>query len=188
MDVKKPTTKRITLLVLRAQAGDRGAVDQLLAVHQSELYGYLAKMLSDHSDAEDALQATMIQAVKKLRWLREPSYFRPWIYRIAGRIAFRMIKKRKRTKEVSNTTLIDTATESEVDDSELSDLIQQIPQWLEWLTPKGREVVILHYLKGFTNEEVAEILDIPVGTAKSRISYALSCIRSQIKSAKGLKT
>lgn len=185
MDNKKPTAKRLTLLVLRAQLGDREAVDQLLEAHQAELYGYLSKMLRAHFYAEDALQATMMQAVKKLRWLREPKYFRPWIYRIASRVAFRMMKQRNRAKEFSNTPFIDGAAELVVDDSEMSDLIEQIPKWLERLTPKGREAVILHYLKGFTNEEVAEILDIPVGTVKSRISYSLSCIRNQVMPKKG---
>ena len=91
--------KRLTLLVLRAQAGDREALDRLLEAHQGELFGYLAKMLRDHSDAEDAVQQTFMQAVKKLRWLREPEYFRPWVFRIASRIAFRMIKQRS---QISN--------------------------------------------------------------------------------------
>ncbi len=185
MDNKASTKKRLTLLVLRAQAGDREAVDRLLEAHQGELFGYLAKMLRDHSDAEDAVQQTLMQAVKKLRWLREPEYFRPWVFRIASRIAFRIIKQRKRTKEFSNAPFIDAATDLEFEDSEMVDLTERIPEWLERLTPKGREVVILHYLKGFTTEEVAEILNIPIGTAKSRISYSLACIRKHITHQKG---
>lgn len=177
---KLSTKKRLTLLVLRAKAGDREAVDRLLEAHQSELFGYLKKMLRDHSDAEDVLQQTMMQAVKKLRWLREPEYFRPWVFRIASRIAFRIIKQRQRTKEFSNAPFIDGAADLEFGDSETTDLTQQIPEWLERLTPKGREAVILHYLEGFTTEEVAEILNIPLGTAKSRISYSLACIRKHV--------
>ena len=180
MDNNVSTKRRSTLLVLRAQADDREALDRLLQAHQGELFGYLAKMLRDHSDAEDAVQQTWMQAVKKLRWLREPEYFRPWVFRIASRIAFRMIKQRKRTKEISNAPFIDAATDLEFENSEMTDLTERIPEWLERLTPKGREAVILHYMKGFTTQEVAEILSIPIGTAKSRISYSLSCIRKHI--------
>lgn len=142
-------------------------------------------MLRNHSDAEDALQQTLMQAVKKLRWLREPEYFRPWVFRIASRIAFRIIKQRQRTKEFSNAPFIDASTDVEFEESESVDLTERIPEWLERLTPKGREAVILHYLKGFTTEEVAGILNIPTGTAKSRISYSLACIRKNINHRKG---
>ena len=160
-------------------------MDRLLELHQSELYGYLMKMLHDRSDAEDTMQASLLQAVRKLKWLREPAFFRSWIFRIASRNAFRVIKQRQRRKEFSNAEFIDTAPQQGVDDSDQMDLVGRIPDWLERLTPKGREAIILHYLEGFTTEEVANILDIPIGTAKSRISYSLACIRKQININKG---
>ena len=75
---------------------------------------------------------------------------------------------------------IDETVEIDLADTQVEDLIGQIPEWLERLTPKGREAVMLHYLEGFTTEDVAEILGVPLGTAKSRISYALACIRKQL--------
>ncbi len=175
-----PSKKRIVLLVLRAQAGDRDAMDRLLEFCQSELLNYLSKMLGNRADAEDVLQATLLQAVKKIKWLREPAYFRPWVFRIASRIAFRNIKHTRRRKEVSNAEFIDAIPRQEFDNLVHQDLIEQIPAWLEKLTPKGREAVLLRYLKGFSNEEVAGILGISLATAKSRISYSLACIRKQI--------
>lgn len=180
-----PAKKRLTLLVLRAQSGDREAMDRLLKTCQGELFGFLVKMLRDHSDAEDALQATLLQVTKKLRWLREPDYFRSWVFRIASRFAYRIIKQRKRKKEFSNAEFIDGASNQEVDGSDKAILIDSIPKWLDRLTPNGREAVILHYIEGFTSQEVAEILGIPLGTAKSRISYSLNCIRKQIGQEKG---
>lgn len=176
----KPSKKRTILLVLRSQTGDRDAMDRLLEVCQSELLGYLSKMLNNQSDAEDVLQTTLLQAVKKLKWLREPAFFRSWIFRIASRNAYEVIRHSRRRKEFSNSEFIDAEPQKEFDHSAQQNLIEQIPSWLEKLTPKGREAVILHYLKGFTSEEVAEILGIPLATAKSRISYSLACIRKQI--------
>ncbi len=181
----KFSKKRLALLVLRAQASDREAVDRLLEIHQGEVFGYLTKMLGNHSDAEDALQATLLQAVNKIRWLREPAYFRSWVFRIASRKAFQIIEQQKRRREISNAEFIDVVPQKEVDDSEQLDLIELIPEWLDRLTPVGREAITLHYLNGFTTEQVADILDIPLGTAKSRISYSLSCIRKQINIKKG---
>jgi RNA polymerase sigma-70 factor (ECF subfamily) len=172
------------LLVLRAQSGDREAIDRVLAEHQSDLFGYLLKMLRDHSDAEDALQTTLLQTVRKLRWLQNPVVFRAWMFRIASRVAFRTMKARRRNLELSNVVATEEIPDHEIDDSDKDELVEQIPVWLDRLSPKGHETVILHYLKGFTTEQVAEILDIPLGTAKSRISYALVCIRKWIEPQK----
>lgn len=176
----KLSTKRTTMLVLRAQAGDRDAADRLLETIQGELFGYLLKMLNDRADAEDVLQASLLQAVKKLKWLREPEHFRAWIFRIASRQGFRIIKRRQKRVEFSNVEFLDAVAPAEITEPEHQDLIQRIPEWLERLTPNGREALMLHYLMGFTTAQVADILGIPLGTAKSRISYSLACIRKHV--------
>ena len=180
----KLSKKRTILLVLRAQAGDREAMDRLLETCQSELLGYLSKMLRNRADAEDVLQTTLMQAIKKIKWLQEPALFRPWVFRIASRNSFRIIKQTRRRNEVSNAEFIDVVPQPEIEQLAHQDLIEQIPAWLEKLTPKGREAVILHYRKGFTSQDVAGILGIPLATAKSRISYSLACIRKQINNNK----
>jgi len=172
--------KQLKLLVLRAQSGDRHAMDRLLENCQAEIFGYLLKMLRDRTDAEDVLQATLMQSVKKLKWLRAPECFRSWIFRIASHHAFRVIKRRQKSREMTNTSFIDETIHADNETECDEDLIEQIPLWLERLTPRGREAIILHYLKGFTSEEIADILNIPMGTVKSRVSYALTCIRKQI--------
>ena len=73
-------------------------MDCLLELHQSELFAYLVKMLRSDHDAEDALQQALLQAVKQLRWLQEPKYFGAWLFRIASRIAFQLIRQKNRGK------------------------------------------------------------------------------------------
>lgn len=178
MDDTKDLKNRQVFLILRAQSGDRQAFDRLLETVQDELFGFLVSMLRDSADAEDALQATFIQAFRKLSWLREPTLFRPWMFRIASRMAYRIMNKKRRGKEVSNIeSFDDVAITNSLDDSEKQELIERIPEWLDQLTEKCREAVILHYLKGFTADRVADILGIPTGTVKSRISYSLNVIR-----------
>lgn len=168
------------MLVLRAQSGDREAMEQLLTLHQASLYGFLSKVLRNPSDADDAQQATFLQVVRKLKHVREPTLFRSWMFRIASRIAYRIAAKRRQTVERSNFEFIDQVADTgATDDSQIKERLAKIPEWLDSLTHKGREVIVLHYLEGFTAEQVANILGIPLGTVKSRISYALQTLRQQ---------
>ena len=174
-----------TFQVLRAQAGDRQALDQLLRGCQHQLYGYLLRLLSNSADAEDALQATFLQVFRKLRWLRDPALFRPWTYRIASRVAQRMLRRRGTRGSTLAPDLDELA--GEPDQADLADweMKERIPELLERLTAKSREVVVLHYLEEFTLPQVADILGIPEGTAKSRLSYALACLRKAHGPSKG---
>ena len=70
-------------LVLLAQAGDRAALGELFRLVQAPLHAYLARLLGDGHLAEDVLQDVFVIVWRKLRWLREPDLFRPWVYRIA---------------------------------------------------------------------------------------------------------
>lgn len=170
--------KKMNFLVLRAQSGDRGALDDLLKDCQVQLYRYLSSLLEDPHDAEDAVQMTFLQVCRKLRSLRDPGLFRPWTFRVAARIAYRMRDRRHRRSRLTVTDhtdeLPDTTPVVDVDEFEAK---EQFPELLGTLTPRCRDVVVLHYLEEFTLPEVAAILDIPVGTAKSRLSYALTCLR-----------
>jgi RNA polymerase sigma-70 factor (ECF subfamily) len=179
-------SKKTTFEVLRAQAGDRRALDDLLKGCQVQLYRYLSSLLEDPLDAEDAVQMTFLQVCRKLPSLRDTSLFRPWIFRIAARIAYRIRNRRHRRSRPTVTDhmdeLPDTTSAVDLDDFEVK---ERLPELLEALTPKCREVVVLHYLDEFTVPEVAAILEIPVGTAKSRLSYALTCLRKTTTKYRG---
>ena len=171
-------SKKTSFEVLRAQSGDRHALDDLLKGCQVQLYRYLSSLLEDPLDAEDAVQMTFLQVCRKLRSLRDPAFFRPWMYRTASRIAYRIRNDRHRRSRLTVTDhvdeLPDTTSVVDLNDFEVK---ERLPELLEAVTPKCREVVVLHYLEEFTLPEVAAILEIPVGTAKSRLSYALTCLR-----------
>ena len=80
-------------LVLRAQSGDRHAFDELLRSVDRPLLRYIATIAGGRVAAEDVLQDVLIAVVRKIEWLRDPSLFRPWVFRIASRAAFRAIRK-----------------------------------------------------------------------------------------------
>jgi len=81
-----------TLLVLRAQQGDRAALDAALQSIQRPLFGYIARLVARSGvAAEDVLQETLLRIARNLRWLKEARYFRTWAFRIASREAFRAL-------------------------------------------------------------------------------------------------
>lgn len=178
-------TRRQTLRVLRAQAGDREALDGLMRSVQEPLYRYVAGLVGDRQGAEDVLQEVFLLICRKLRWLREPTLFRPWAYRIASRQALRHLEKerrrsRQRLEDVDLSTV--AAAPDELYDREL---VASLPAMLAAVSPHSRTVLSLHYLHDMTLREVADVLGIAEGTVKSRLAHGLETLRRRLR-AQGL--
>ena len=167
-------------LVLLAQSGDRGALNQLLGDLQDGLYGYLVRLVGDKHLAEDILQEVFVLIWRKLRWLRDPEVFRPWAYRIASREAFRRLRKHR----VQAHALGEEALLAAIPAREAPPFPQEwadaLPGLLALLSPASRAVLILHYLQGMTLNEVADVLEVSPGTVKSRLAYGLAALRQKI--------
>ena len=167
-------------LVLLAQSGDRGALNQLFGDLQDGLYGYLVRLVGDKHLAEDILQEVFVLIWRKLRWLRDPEVFRPWAYRIASREAFRRLRKhRVQARALGEEALLAAipAREAPPFPQEWADAL---PGLLGLLSPASRAVLILHYLQGMTLNEVADVLEVSPGTVKSRLAYGLAALRQKI--------
>ena len=164
--------------VLRAQCGDREALELVLAAIQAPLLRY-ARSIVGAELAEDVLQDALIIVARKLTWLDDPELVRPWAYRIASRVAFRHLKRQRRWSEQRGESLIeDMIAAPEVSREDvLHDLLSA-----EGISPSSRAVLILHFQEEMTLPEVAAILEIPLGTAKSRLAYGLAAIRRQLGS------
>jgi len=163
--------------VLRAQADDREALDELLRLVQEPHYRYIVSLVGQRALAEDILQEVFILIYRKLRWLREPELFRPWAYRIATREAFKHLKRERRWSEQS------------VDEAVLADLPVlprdalapvMLAQLVAQISPASRAVIVLHYLHELPLDEVADVLGIALGTVKSRLAYGLASLRKQL--------
>ena len=85
-------TRQEALWVLRAQSGDREAMNQLFLAVQNPLYRFLRSLGADEHRAEDLLQDVFVTIYRKIRWLREPALFRAWSYRITHRLAVRRLE------------------------------------------------------------------------------------------------
>lgn len=176
-------TSEQTFRVLRAQTGDREALDELLRAAQSPLFRYVRGLVGDASLAEDVLQDVLVLICRKLRWLRDPALFRPWAYRIASRRALRVLRRERRR---AGRSLEELEIEPAAPPPRLEpELAASLPSLLAAASPASRAVLGLHYVEEMSIQEAASVLGIPVGTAKSRLSYGLAAVRRKRKSTNG---
>jgi len=171
------TSRQEAQWVLRAQANDREALELLLRGVQPSLRRYVEGLVGSR-DAEDVLQDVLILVCRKLGWLRQPELFRAWAYRIASRTAFRHLKKERRWLE---RTTDESALESVPALSEYppNAIVQQLLN-SEALSPASRAVLVLHFEEEMTLAEVSAVLEIPLGTVKSRLAFGLTALRKQL--------
>ena len=162
------------LIVARAIAGDRDVLDSILAALERPLYRYISKLLTNRETAEDVLQEVLFRICQKIVWLRDPDLLRPWAFRIASRECFRQLRSEKRRgEEILDLDTPGTAT----GDSIPQEWEPRLLDWVDDLPPASRAVIVLHYLEEMSLHEVAEVLDILPGTAKSRLAYGLARLR-----------
>jgi RNA polymerase sigma-70 factor (ECF subfamily) len=167
-------------LVLLAQSGDRGALNQLFDDLQDGLYGYLVRLVGDKHLAEDILQDVFVLIWRKLRWLRDPEVFRPWAYRIASREAFRRLRKHRVQVPALGEEALLAEIPARVTPPFPQEWADALPDLLALMSPASRAVLILHYLHGMTLSEVADVLKVSPGTVKSRLAYGLAAARQKI--------
>ncbi len=175
---KEPATPDHTLLVLLAQNGDRPALEQLLRDAHAPLRRYITRLAGTEL-ADDILQETSLQIFRKLPFLREPAVFRPWTFRIASRIAFAHLKHARRWQPLDDAPPEQLTTHDhslgEPPDEALLTLLDHV-------SPASRAVLLLRYQHDLTLEECAAILEVPIGTAKSRLNYGLTTLRKHLTS------
>lgn len=171
-------------LVLRAQSGDREALGKLFERMQKPLYRYLLRLLGNEDLAGDVLQDVFMLVHRKLAWLEDPALFLPWIFRVTSREAFRRLK-RERRHAGDEMDSMDILPGPEPEESHLEEWISQIPRLLDQASPASRAVLVLHYLQEMSLREVADVLDLDLGTVKSRLSYGLRVLGRFIKQKTG---
>ncbi len=166
-------------LVLLAQCGARAALERLLLGVRPALSRYVAGLVGD-PEADDVLQDVFVTSWRNLKWLRQPELFRPWAYRIATHASYRHLKRAKRWSDrIDEAVALDELPASR---SWREEVAGELDVLLRRVSPASRAVLLLHYVEGLSIQEAAAILDLSVGTAKSRLAYGLSCLRELTKS------
>jgi RNA polymerase sigma-70 factor (ECF subfamily) len=163
-----------TLWALRAQCGDGEALEQLLRSVQPTLHRYVRRLTGD-TDADDVVQDVLVSIARHVVWLIEPRLFRPWAFRIASRAAFTHLRRVRRRGVEESTDLV-LASLPAADPPPSSELLAELLD-SGVLSPASRAVLVLHFQEEMELADVAAVLEIPLGTVKSRLAYGLKTLR-----------
>lgn len=162
-------------LILRAQAGDLAAFDQILRALEPALRRYVGRLVGARAIADDVLQETFVRIWRGLGWLRDPALFRAWAYRIATREAHRMLgRERQREDHLAGDADLEHLSAPFADPASRLELESTLMR----ISPLARTVLAAHYFEGFTLEEIAAVIEAPVGTVKSRLASGLKQARA----------
>lgn len=164
-------------LVVRAASGDRDAFASLAAANIDRCYALAYRILRDPHRAQDAAQQALLGAWRDLPSLRDPERFDAWLHRLVVNACYSESRGSRRwhARITALPAPDDTPDPASaiVDRATLEDAFQR-------LTPEHRTVVVLHHHLGYPLTEIASTLGIPVGTARSRLHYAVRHLRAAL--------
>jgi RNA polymerase sigma-70 factor (ECF subfamily) len=167
-------------LVERARSGDHAAFSLLVEAAAPRLYGAAKLILRDPDRAQDAVQDALVLAWRHVRALRDPQAWDAWLYRLTIRACTRLAQTNRRRDLVELAVVSDRQPAIPSDFSADVDERDRLGRELGRLPIDQRTVMVLHFHLDLPLTAVAEILDIPVGTAKSRLHRGLATLRSAL--------
>ncbi len=167
-------------------AGQSQAFGQLVTKYQDRLYNAMVHVLGSAEDAHDVVQDAFVQAFVKLDSFKRTSAFYTWLYRIAFNRAMSLRRRQRPTtsidhvREASGEEPTDTQG-SPVDHLVQQDRVNQVQAALSRLSEEHRSVIVLREMEGLNYDDISEILELPVGTVRSRLHRARTQMRGQLK-------
>ncbi|HVX31272.1 MAG TPA: sigma-70 family RNA polymerase sigma factor [Nitrolancea sp.] len=165
-------------IVARIAAGDRQALDTLYQRHAQALYGYLLTLTADHGLAEEILQDTFVAAWRAAERFEARSSVKTWLFGIARRQAHNSLRRRQLARAGDDALEEATSTEPEPEAAALRNADRQaLSDAIARLQPVHREVLVLAFVHELSYAEMADLLDVPLGTIRSRLSNARRLLR-----------
>ncbi len=180
--------------VERSVRGDREAFDLLVGKYYKKIYSFAYRFVSDREEANDLAQEIFTAAYKNLKKFRGDAKFSTWLFRIASNRGKNKFKYLKRRGHFANRWQSDegedrlqsgipdhsTNPETLLADKQIQRIVQKA---IDDLDPDHKEIVVLKDIEGFSYEEIAQILNIPEGTTKSRLHRARMAVKEKLKKA-----
>ncbi len=154
--------------MLDFKRGEGRAFEELFGRYKNAIYGYVRRRVGDPGRAEEITQDVFLALVRQRNGYEVESTFRTYLYRIAMN---RVVSEYRRKKE--SDPLPEALPAAGGDPS----VVQQVREALERLEPEQREIVLLREYQGLSYDEIAKVLDIPVGTVRSRLFRAKMALR-----------
>ena len=165
------------LLTLRCQRGEKEAFEELIRHWERPLLYYLRRLGNEEQDAWDILQETWMKVIRHISQLRDGQRLSSWLYRIARNTAFRQRKIRERFQTGMDENGATFESPEDSDPIQCEDA-RKVHQGLLQLSPPHREILTLFFLEELSIDEIAEIIEVPPGTVKSRLYYAKQSLRA----------
>lgn len=165
-------------LALAARAGDTASFEVLVRRHVDRMYGVARLMLRDPDLAEDAVQEGFVRAWRDIGSLRDPSRFESWLHTLIVRACYDQARRSRRWQ--AEVRVLAPVTELASHDQASSDR-DVIERGFRMLSPEHRMVLVLHFFLDLSASEIGARLGIPSGTARSRLHYALTALRSALE-------
>lgn len=184
----------VILLIDQAQSGNKEAFERLVLMYQDQVYASCMRLTNHYSDAEDLAQEVFVQAYIAIRSFRKEADFGTWLHRIAVNRWINICRKERKIVTFSLDKSIATEDgdiERDIEDDGIS-LQEQIEQQdfgirihdaLQQLDAEFRIVMVLRYLEEYSYQEIADHINVPLGTVKSRISRATKQLQQILRKA-----
>ena len=175
-------------LVRRAQRGDMGAFNDLVLRHQDKIFNAVFRFCGNHEDAADITQRAFINAYRKIAEFEGDSAFTTWMYRIAFNQSISFRRENTRHRGVSlhsgkdDEMIVEPAITTNPDERmESQDNQRKVQQALNQLDDDDRRIIVLKDIEDRSYDDIAEILDIPKGTVRSRLHRARLALKEKLK-------
>jgi len=167
-------------LVTRAIEGDHDAFSVLVRASLVRLYTAASLILRDGDRAQDAVQEALVAAWRDVRMLRDPDAWDAWVHRLTVRACYRAARRHRRRDLVELHVEPDPAAAMSTDLTLSVDERDRVERGLGHLPLDQRTVLVLRFYADLPLADVADILDIPIGTAKSRLHRGLAALRTSL--------
>jgi RNA polymerase sigma-70 factor, ECF subfamily len=174
-----PTRSDELDLIARARKGDRQAFGELVGLHRQGTVNVVYRMCGDPQLAEEAAQEAFIRAWQSIARYHPRFAFRSWVYRIALNVAIDVLRREPETIALTDEPLA-AGGESPEMSVERSERARWVQQAVLGLPLASRAVLVLREYEGLSYREIAEALNIPIGTVMSRLNYARSLVRQAL--------
>lgn len=162
-------------LIARTKRGKLEAYNILVSRWEKRVFNYLLRLVGQREDAMDLSQEVFLKAYQNLGKLADPARFGPWLFRIAHNEAYSHLRRKRPEDELGVEPA--PAARPRLEPLELTLAVRRA---LEALTREQREAVVLKIYQGFKFEEIAEVLDCPASTVKSRVYSALDALKEAL--------
>ena len=174
-----------------ARQGDQSAFEQLVKLYEKRVLALTTRMCKNPADAQEAAQEAFLSAWQGLPFFRGDASFSTWLYRLASNACVDLLRREGRRQSAAGPSLNDEETVIDVADdapspqerAEQAELREQIEAGLQALTPDHRQVLILREMHQLSYDEISQVLDVDVGTVKSRINRGRKQLRNFLLSS-----